>query len=69
LQYEIPSAYLSIDVINFYSDQIRKFVFKPAGLKGMTFTANELCIKLKDNVRDLDNKLKELLPKLKTDKD
>ena len=65
LQKEIPSAYLSIDVINFYSDQIRKFIFTPAGIGGIKFMADELCAKLSDNVTILDGKLEKLLPKLK----
>jgi len=64
LQKEIPSAYLSIDAINFYSDRIRKFLYQPVGDRGANFTANELCIKVEDNVKKLDEKLKKLLPKL-----
>ena len=64
LQKEIPSAYLSIDAINFYSDQIRKFTFTPAGIQGISFTAGQLCIKITENVSKLDTKLKNLIPKL-----
>jgi len=64
LQKEIPSAYLSIDAINFYSDQIRKFIFTPAGIRGISFTAGGLCIELKKNVSKLDTKLQNLIPKL-----
>lgn len=64
LQKEIPSAYLSIDAINFYSDQIRKFVFAPAGIREITFTAGRLCMELTKNVLKLDTKLQNLIPKL-----
>ena len=68
LQKEIPSAYLSIDAINFYSDRIRKFLYQPVGDRGANFTADELCIKLEENVSKLDEKLKKLLPKLTVNK-
>lgn len=65
LQKEIPSAYLSIDAINFYADHIRNFIFAPApGIRTVRFTADELCIKLEKNVTILDGKLEKLLPKL-----
>jgi len=64
LQKEIPSAYLSIDAINFYSDRIRKFVYEPLGARGSAnIIADELCEKLEENINKLDKKLKKLSPK------
>ena len=67
LQKDIPKAYLSIDAINFYSDLIRRFVFSSGGIKRVDFTADDLCIKLEKNVKKLDDKFSELLPKLKVE--
>ena len=64
LQKDIPSAYLSIDAINFYSDLIRRFIFTTGGLKKPNILAGDLCIELAKNVKKLDEKLEKLLPKL-----
>ena len=67
LQKDIPSAYLSIDVIDFYSERIRRFVYEPLGARGnANIIADELCAKLEKNVKALDEKLEKLLPKLIT---
>lgn len=66
LQKGIPSAYLTIDAINFYSNQIRRFTYQQPGIWGIERTATALCDELDKNVRKLDDKLGKLLPKLKT---
>ena len=68
LQTGLASAYLSIDAINFYSDLIRRFDFNTNFIRGVDFTANEICDKLGDNVEKLAAKLESLIPELENAK-